>query len=92
MQASRTPDARDSANRPHPGCARHWSLGRAWQVLFVIVVFTLQMLLSYLWLSWFRYGPVEWPWRWFTYLRRPQMRVVDAGFDGISCRPSGMGD
>ncbi len=54
----------------------HWGMGRAAQVVFVFVVFAIQILLSFWWLSQFRYGPVEWLWRWFTYLRRPQMRLA----------------
>ncbi|MEJ7746257.1 MAG: DUF418 domain-containing protein [Luteimonas sp.] len=55
----------------------HWGMGRAGQVVFVVVVFALQVLLNRWWLSQFRYGPLEWLWRWVTYLRRPQMRVAD---------------
>ncbi|HJR72201.1 MAG TPA: DUF418 domain-containing protein [Luteimonas sp.] len=51
----------------------HWGVGRAWQALFVIVVFALQLLISRWWLSRFRYGPMEWLWRWATYGRRPAM-------------------
>lgn len=54
----------------------HWGVGRAWQALFVAVVFGLQLLLSRWWLSNFRYGPMEWLWRWATYGRRPAMRAA----------------
>lgn len=53
----------------------HWGVGRAWQAVFVLVVFGLQLLVSRWWLSGFRYGPMEWLWRWATYGRRPAMRV-----------------
>ncbi len=53
----------------------HWGAGRAWQALFVIVVFALQLLISRWWLSRFRYGPMEWLWRWATYGRRPAMAI-----------------
>lgn len=56
----------------------HWGVGRAWQVLFVFVVFGLQLLLSRWWLTKFRYGPMEWLWRWATYARRPAMRIASA--------------
>lgn len=49
-------------------------MGRAWQLLFALGVFVLQVLLSHLWLRWFRYGPVEWLWRAVTYLQLPPMR------------------
>ena len=49
-------------------------VSRAWQVLGVGVVFALQVALSRWWLSRFRYGPMEWLWRAFTYLQWPPMR------------------
>jgi uncharacterized protein len=52
----------------------HWGMGRAQQLLFVLVVFALQMAISHWWLSRFRYGPMEWLWRSATYLRVPAMR------------------
>lgn len=39
------------------------------------VVFALQMLLSAAWLRHYRFGPVEWLWRAFTYWRWPPMRI-----------------
>lgn len=54
----------------------HWGVGRAWQAAFVLVVFGLQLLISRWWLSNFRYGPMEWLWRWATYGRRPAMRAA----------------
>ena len=53
-------------------------LPRAWQPLFVVVVFALQVVLSRWWLSSHRYGPMEWLWRWLTYGKRPQMRLASA--------------
>jgi len=52
----------------------HWGMGRARQVLFVLVVFTMQVVFSRWWLSKFRYGPIEWLWRAATYWQIPQMR------------------
>jgi uncharacterized membrane protein YeiB len=54
----------------------HWGMGRAGQLVFVCVVFALQLVLSHWWLSRYRYGPMEWLWRGFTYLRWPRMRQV----------------
>jgi len=51
-------------------------LPRAWQPLFVIALFALQVMLSHWWLARFLYGPMEWLWRWATYGRRPPMRKV----------------
>ncbi|WP_423462007.1 DUF418 domain-containing protein [Promicromonospora sp. MS192] len=39
-------------------------------------VLTAQWLCSALWLRHFRYGPLEWAWRWATWLRRPPLRVA----------------
>ncbi|MDI1253916.1 DUF418 domain-containing protein [Thermomonas sp.] len=54
----------------------HWGLGRAWQLVFVMVVFALQIAFSHWWLARFRYGPMEWLWRWATYGKRPAMRLA----------------
>lgn len=50
-------------------------VGRAGQVLLVLVVFALQVAMSHWWLARFRFGPMEWLWRWLTYGTRPPMRV-----------------
>ena len=52
-----------------------WGMPRAQQLLYVLLVFALQALLSHWWLARFRYGPMEWLWRWATYGRRPAMRI-----------------
>lgn len=39
-------------------------------------VLAAQWLFSALWLRRFRYGPLEWAWRWATWLRRPPLRVT----------------
>lgn len=54
----------------------HWGMPRMQQVAYVLVVFLLQLLLSRWWLARFRFGPLEWLWRWATYGRRPPMRVA----------------
>ena len=53
-------------------------VSRASQVLGVAVFFALQVVLSRWWLSRFRYGPLEWAWRAFTYWQLPPMRRTDA--------------
>src|SRR6478672_4954563 len=45
-------------------------LPRAWQPLFVLALFALQVALSRWWLARYRFGPMEWLWRWMTYARR----------------------
>jgi uncharacterized protein len=52
-----------------------WGMPRAQQAVFVLVVFGLQVLLSHWWLARFRYGPMEWLWRWMTYGTRPALRL-----------------
>lgn len=49
-------------------------LPRAWQPLFVVTLFGLQVALSHWWLARFRFGPMEWLWRAATYLQLPPMR------------------
>ena len=51
-------------------------LPRAWQPLFVLAVFALQVVFSRWWLSKYRFGPAEWLWRWLTYGTRPSMRLA----------------
>ncbi len=52
-----------------------WGMGRAAQVLFVVVVFAIQVALSHLWLRFFHYGPMEWLWRAITYWTWPAKRL-----------------
>ena len=54
----------------------HWGMGRAAQVVFVAVVFALQVVFSHWWLARFRYGPMEWLWRGFTYRQLPALRLT----------------
>jgi len=53
-------------------------LPRAWQPLFVVSVFALQVVFSRWWLSRYRYGPMEWLWRWITYGQSPTLRLATA--------------
>ncbi|WP_313146134.1 DUF418 domain-containing protein [Stenotrophomonas sp.] len=58
----------------------HYGLGwfdlmpRAWQLVFALLLFALQVGISQLWLRRFRFGPMEWLWRAMTYGRLPPMR------------------
>jgi uncharacterized protein len=45
---------------------------------YVAAVCVAQLVLSPLWLRHFRFGPVEWVWRWLTYLNRPPMKRARA--------------
>jgi uncharacterized protein len=58
-----------------------WGLGyyghveRAYLYLFVLGVWALQLIISPLWLSRFRFGPAEWVWRSLTYWKpQPMLR------------------
>ena len=50
-------------------------LPRAWQPVFALALFGLQALASHLWLSRFRFGPMEWLWRSATYLKPQPLRL-----------------
>lgn len=56
------------------GLGYYGQVSRGGQVVFVAAVFALQLAFSYLWLSKFRYGPMEWLWRAITYWHMPSMR------------------
>lgn len=56
------------------GLGWYEQMGRAWQLVFAVALFALQVLLSRLWLHHFSFGPVEWLWRMATYLQVPPMR------------------
>jgi uncharacterized protein len=54
-------------------------VGTALCLVFCVVLFGLQMVVSAWWLARFRFGPVEWLWRCLTYGRRqPFRRAVAA--------------
>jgi uncharacterized protein len=53
---------------------QQWGIPRHQQVLFVAVLWLAQLALSALWLQRFKYGPMEWLWRWMTYGQAPTMR------------------
>ncbi|WP_084517685.1 DUF418 domain-containing protein [Microtetraspora niveoalba] len=52
-------------------------LGRSWAAVFATagVILGVQWLWSTLWLRRFRFGPMEWLWRWATWGRRPSLRI-----------------
>jgi len=43
-----------------------------------VVVFAAQVACSHWWLARFRYGPMEWVWRGFTYRQVPPLRIDGA--------------
>jgi uncharacterized membrane protein YeiB len=56
----------------------HWGLPRAQQLVFVVLVYALHVAFSHWWLARFRYGPMEWFWRGFTYRQVPPLRLKAA--------------
>ena len=46
-----------------------------YQLYYVVfAIWAVQLIVSPLWLKHFRFGPVEWLWRYLTYLERPPLR------------------
>jgi uncharacterized protein len=66
------------------GAGLYGEFGRATTTLFALVLFALQVLVSRWWLGRYRYGPMEWLWRWFTYGRRPALRINAHGPAGVA--------
>ncbi len=56
----------------------YFGVERIWQLACVCVMVLVQVPLSHLWLSHFRYGPMEWLWRAITYWQIPAMRNAPA--------------
>ena len=50
------------------------SIEAIWFVPIALGVFIVQLLLSHLWMKYFSYGPLEWIWRNFTYLKMMPFR------------------
>lgn len=42
--------------------------------ILIFVIYGLQSLASYIWLKHYRFGPMEYVWRWFTYSKRSAMK------------------
>jgi uncharacterized protein len=52
-------------------------VGAAWSLLWVVAIFTAQVLISVVWMGHFRHGPLEWLWRSVTYGRlMPMLRTA----------------
>ena len=56
----------------------YFGIERIWQLACVCAMVLVQIPLSHLWLSRFRYGPMEWLWRAITYWHIPAMRITPA--------------
>lgn len=52
------------------------SFNRVEQTVFVVAVYACQLVFSGMWMRFFTMGPLEWVWRWWTYLARPALLRV----------------
>lgn len=60
----------------HPiGLGLAGKIGPFMGMLAAFLIFSVQMISSWIWLQYFRYGPVEALWRLMTYGRMPQLRI-----------------
>ena len=65
-----------------------FGIERIWQLGCVVAMVLVQIPLSHLWLSHFRYGPMEWLWRAITYWQIPAMRITPADHVGQLAHPA----
>ncbi|MCD5325014.1 MULTISPECIES: DUF418 domain-containing protein [Pontibacillus] len=49
------------------GFGLYGGVSPAWSVVLVVIIYAFQVVGSYVWLKFFRYGLLEWIWRIFTY-------------------------
>jgi uncharacterized protein len=57
------------------GIFRQFGQWERYQLYYlVLAVWIFQLVLSPIWLRYFRFGPLEWLWRWLTYGKRPAFR------------------
>jgi uncharacterized protein len=61
------------------GGALFGKLGLAWLLVLGILIYALEAPLSNWWLGRYRFGPLEWVWRWMTYGRAPLLKRAQAG-------------
>ncbi|HSD74541.1 MAG TPA: DUF418 domain-containing protein [Steroidobacteraceae bacterium] len=59
-----------------PGLARVGHIGTGALAVIVIVVYAAQIVASRWWLARFRFGPLEWLWRAYTYERLPDLKIA----------------
>ena len=50
-------------------------LERKFQFIFVILVWFVQIILTQVWLKYYKFGPVEWLWRSLTYFKRQPFKL-----------------
>ncbi len=51
------------------------ALGHAGNWAVAAAIWVVEAVFCVLWLRWFRFGPMEWLWRWLTYGKRPRLRA-----------------
>jgi uncharacterized protein len=51
------------------GLALFGTIERLGQLLITLAIWIVQIILSNIWLRYFRFGPIEWLWRSLTYQR-----------------------
>ncbi len=57
------------------GIFRQFGQWERYQLYYlVLAVWVFQLIMSPIWLTYFRFGPLEWLWRWLTYGKRPAFR------------------
>lgn len=44
-------------------------------LLITLAIFSLQLIISNVWLQFFKYGPLEWVWRTITYMTLPRFKI-----------------
>jgi uncharacterized protein len=59
-----------------PGLARVGRIGTGALAVIVIIVYAAQVVASRWWLTRFRFGPLEWLWRAYTYERLPDLKIA----------------
>ncbi len=57
------------------GIFRQFGQWERYQLYYlVLAIWVFQLILSPIWLKYYKYGPLEWLWRWLTYGQRPAFR------------------
>ena len=62
--------------RVGPGLGLAGKIGSSTVLLICIAFFAFQIVFSHWWLARYRFGPIEWLWRWLTSGERPPFRGV----------------
>jgi uncharacterized protein len=60
------------------GFGLYGTIERTGQILIVFGIWILQLILSPLWLKYFRFGPFEWAWRSLTYWKLQKFKMMDS--------------